>query len=216
MSIRIACLHTAASNTAIFDAALSDFAEHIEITHLVRRDLLERASGTDGPSPQLLEETIQVLLGLTDDVDAVILTCSTLGLAAEIAASRSAKVVLRADAALARRACSLSPRVVALYVAPSSVEATSAVFNEAATRTGVALEILLVEGAWAAFTHRDLTRYARIVADAAGRISAGTAVTVALAQSSMAAALPLCTEPKPLAIPHVALEFALAKLNGTN
>lgn len=86
--MRIACLHTAASNAAVFDAACP---AGVRLTHAVRPDLLAAAEAAGGLTPEIAAATAEALRGL--EGDAVLLTCSTLGPAAGGA--------LRADAALA-------------------------------------------------------------------------------------------------------------------
>jgi hypothetical protein len=93
----IACLHTAASNVAVFDAALASLpVAALELRHEVRPDLLRE------PNEAALEEAAGALEALAPGADAVLLTCSTIGAAVERA--RAPCPVLRADAALAEAA----------------------------------------------------------------------------------------------------------------
>lgn len=87
--MKFACLHTAQSNVAVFEAARP---EGVRLTHAVRPDLLAAAEA-EGLTPAVVAATVAALGAL--EADAVLLTCSTLGPAAGAAGA------LRADAALA-------------------------------------------------------------------------------------------------------------------
>ena len=76
--MRIACLHTAECNVAIFEAARPD---GVSLRHAVRPDLLAAAEA-DGLTPDIAAATAEALAALRDGADAVLLTCSTLGPAA--------------------------------------------------------------------------------------------------------------------------------------
>ncbi|HUN50891.1 MAG TPA: hypothetical protein VMU42_07235, partial [Candidatus Sulfotelmatobacter sp.] len=73
----IACLHTAESNVAVFDAAAAALGANL--THLVRADLLQAAEAAGGMTPAVAARTAALLHRLAEDADAVLLTCSTLG-----------------------------------------------------------------------------------------------------------------------------------------
>ena len=131
MIARIALLHTAAANAALFDAALEALpVRAAELSHHARPDLLR------APDAATLAEAARMLEALARGADAVILTCSAIGAAAGQA--RAAAPVLRADAALAEAAMRSGQPVTALYANPDSEGPTTAVFTEAATRHGAA------------------------------------------------------------------------------
>lgn len=98
----IVCLHTAASNVAVFEAAvLAGGLEGVGLRHVVRADLLAAAELAGGLTPAIVAETGAALVGLCAGADAVLLTCSTLGPAAAVAAVGAAVPILRVDAPLA-------------------------------------------------------------------------------------------------------------------
>src|SRR5438045_3715017 len=100
----LSCLHTADSNVDVFDAALRELGrDDVRLQHVVRADLLDRAEREGGLTAAIVAETAAVLGGLAGDVDAVLLTCSTVG-PAVVHAKQAAVPVLRVDAALARQA----------------------------------------------------------------------------------------------------------------
>jgi hypothetical protein len=192
----IACLHTAASNVAVFDAALASLpVAALELRHEVRPDLLRE------PNEAALEEAAGALEALAPGADAVLLTCSTIGAAVERA--RAPCPVLRADAALAEAATRGGDAVSVLYAAPTTREPTRALFEAAAARHGATVTLTLCEGAWALFRAGEVERYLALVAVEAGWAPG----RVALAQASMAGAAALM-ERRPLTVPTTALMAA--------
>jgi hypothetical protein len=205
MTRTIACLHTAAGNLAVFDAACPPGAT---LTHTLREDLLKDAEAAGGLTEEIADRTARALETLaTPGVDAVLLTCSTVGPGAARAAAPVP--VLRVDAALAEEATRGGGQVVVLCAVETTVEPTRAIFAEAAARNGATLDVRLVPGAWAAFRGGDPSRYHTIIAEAAEAAFAAGAAQVALAQASMTGAVALAKGRKPLASPPVGLAAAL-------
>ncbi|TGD97254.1 Asp/Glu racemase [Methylobacterium nonmethylotrophicum] len=210
--MRIACLHTVDSNAAVFDAALrtAGLAE-VSLRHTVRPDLLAAAEREGRLTPEIAAQTVAILQSLSAEADAVLLTCSTLGPAAE-AASRDAPVaILRVDAALAAEAVREGGRVVVLCAVETTVEPTRRLFEAAARATGAEVSVQVVPHAWDAFRAGDRDRYWALTADAARAAKAQGAARVALAQASMAGAAALLPEAvRPLGSPAVGLAAAVA------
>jgi hypothetical protein len=186
----IACLHTAAGNRAVFEAACPPGAT---LTHTLREDLLKDAEAAGGLTDAIADRTARALEALAvPGVDAVLLTCSTVGPGA--ARAKAPVPVLRVDAALAEEATKQGGKVIVLCAVETTVEPTRAIFAEAASRNGAMLDVRLVPGAWAAFRGGDVEG----------------AKAVALAQASMSGAVAMAKGPKPLASPPVGLAAALA------
>jgi len=205
MPLTLACLHTAASNAPLFDAAAQALpGGALRLTHHTRPDLLRE------PTPETLTEAASVLQALAQDADAVLLTCSTIGAAAALAQD-SPCPVLRADAALAEAATRTGALVEVLCAAPTTLAPTGAIFEAAAARTGASIRLHLVEGAWALFLAGDIAAYHASIAAMAGTLPG----RVVLAQASMAGAAALMPEAPPLTIPAIAvMAAARAALNG--
>jgi hypothetical protein len=195
MPLTLACLHTADSNVALFEAAAAALpGGALSLTHQVRADLLRE------PTPETLDEAAALLRDLARNADAVLLTCSTIG-AAAARAQDAARPVLRADAALAQAATRRGGLVEVLYAAPTTEGPTRAIFEAAAAKTGAQLRLHLVEGAWALFLAGETAAYhARIAA-----IARGLPGRVVLAQASMAGAAALLAEAPPLTVPAISV-----------
>jgi len=209
--MRIACLHTADSNIAVFEESCrgADFAQ-VRLTHAVRADLLAQVEASKGLTSSIAEETAQALLALAADADAVILTCSSLGPVAANAAGEASVPVLRVDAALAVESVKSGGRVVALCAVATTLEPTRALFEAAATATGATVDVRLVPSAWDLFKAGQKDRYLALIAEGADRAFGEGVETVALAQASMTGAAVLCRSGTPLTSPGAGLRAALA------
>lgn len=204
--MRIACLHTAESNVARLDAALEALGASATLIHAVRPDLLARAEAAGGLTDDVAAETARVLDALSLEADAALLTCSTLG----PAATGFVRPVVRVDAALADAAAAHGGRVVALCAVETTLGPTRALFEEAAARTGAAVDVALVPGAWERFRAGDQAGYLRLIADAADAALEAGADIAALAQVSMAGAETLTRSRKPvLSSPAIGLRAAI-------
>jgi hypothetical protein len=211
--MRIACLHTAESNIAVFDAALAArgaVAGDCALRHAVRADLLAAAERMGGLDATIMAETVAALADLSGDADAVLLTCSTLGPAVATAKRAMSVPVLRVDQALAEAAAKRGGHVLALCAVATTVAPTRDLFEEAARATAATVEVRLVEGAWDAFKAGDRPRYLAMVGAAADEAFRAGVATVALAQASMAGAAALCRAGTPLTSPAVGLAAAIA------
>lgn len=198
MPLSLACLHTADSNAALFEAAAAALpGGALRLTHQVRADLLRE------PTPETLEEAAALLRDLAQEADAVLLTCSTIG-AAAARAQDAACPVLRADAALAEAATRRGGLVEVLYAAPTTEGPTRAVFEAAAAKTGAQIRLHLVEGAWPLFLAGETAAYHARIAD----VAHGLPGRVVLAQASMAGAAALLPEAPPLTVPAISVMAA--------
>lgn len=209
--MRIACLHTAQSNVAVFDAALSEIAlgDQVVLQHAVRADLLADAERAGGLTPKIAERTGQALDLLGAGADVVLLTCSTLGPSVERFVGAP---VLRVDAALAHAAVRGGGTVVALIAVETTLAPTKALFEAAATATGAQVDVRVVPGAWDAFKAGDNDGYLAMIAAAARSALEDGADRVALAQASMAGAARRLDE-RVLSSPASGLAAAVAFAN---
>lgn len=208
--MRIACLHTADSNIAVFEAAARELdLREGTLHHSVRADLLAAAEAAGALTPAIAADTRALLTALSRDCDAVVLTCSTLGPVVDT--FDGAALILRVDAALAEEAATAGGRIVALCAVATTLEPTAQLFERAASVTGASVDVRLVDGAWALFKAGDLAGYLASIARAADRAYDDGATVVALAQASMAGAAELVEKgPRPLRSPTSGLSAAAA------
>ena len=211
----IACLHTAESNIAVYEAAAMALGlPEGMLRHHVRADLLLAAEEAGRLTDAILAETAALLWHLAEDADAVVLNCSTLGPAVTKVEAGAAAPIIRADATLAEEAIKVGGKVIVLCTVETTIAPTSALFEAAAKATGTEIEVRLVAGAWAHFRAGDLSAYLVSIADAVKAAHGEGPVTIAFAQASMTDAARLLPEgcPQPMTGPATALAAAMVKI----
>lgn len=212
--VRIACLHSAAMNEPVFRAEAARLPDGCIVTHdtgAVPHLIAAEAAG--GLTDEIAGATAVLLERLAATSDVVLLTCSTLGPAAAIAAERTGKPVLRVDAALARAAVAAGRRILVLYAVETTLAPTRALFEQAAAGRDVEIDYRLVEGAWGRMRAGDVAGYHGTIAEAADRAQSGMSGpvydVVALAQASMSGAAALTRIARPLTSPAAGLAAAV-------
>jgi len=203
--MKIVCLHTVESNKALFDAAAR--AEGVDVTHVMRDDLLRRAEASSGLTAEIRRETAAVLRALAAGADAVLLTCSTLGPSVEDVSA--AVPVLRVDSALAEVAVATAGRLVVLCALETTVQPTKSLFERAANGRPVNMSIEVVPDAWALHKAGDREGYLNAIAAAADEAVVDGS-SVAFAQASMAPAVERCRRATPLTSPTIGMAAAIA------
>ncbi|NVZ50626.1 Asp/Glu racemase [Pseudomonas sp. B6002] len=214
--MRIACLHTATSNIAVFAAAAEALGVAPDsLRHEVRADLLTAAELAGGLTEGISRSTVAALVVLSENADVVLLTCSTLGPAVDDVPTSVRVPILRTDEALATAAVQTAGKVVVLCAVSTTLEPTSNVFHTAALQTNAAIDVRLVPGAWALFKAGDNEGYLSAIAKAADRAYVDGASVVALGQASMGeAASRVVAGPPPLTSAMTGLKAALKAIEG--
>lgn len=192
MTKTLAFLHTAQPNADLFQAMAEGLP--LEHSHMVRGDLLARAVDAGQLTPDVQEETEEVLRALSKDADAVVLTCSTLGAAADALTDLP---VMRIDRALAEAAVKAGKRIAVLVTVESTMGPTGDLFSQVAEPAGATVDVRLLEGLFASFLSGDTEAYFDAVAAAADDL-AGDYDVIAFGQASMAPAADRCQAAKPL------------------
>lgn len=202
-------LHTVPALAARFDADLDAAAPGLRRVHVVDGRLLATAVAS-GVTPEVEAAVLAHVRHLAAaGATAVLVTCSSVGEAAEAAAARVDVPVLRVDAPMAREAVTAATapgargRVAVLATLASTLGPTGRLVARAAADAGAAVRVdaRVVEGAAAARDAGDGDRADDLVARAVAEAAAGADVVV-LAQASMAgaaaragAAAPVLTSP---------------------
>ncbi len=211
--MRIACLHTADSNIAVFNATADQLGLTPDrLSHHLRPDLLLAAANAGGLTADIQQQTVDVLLELAQTADLVLLTCSTLGPAAAVASAQALVPVWRVDQALAMQAMSRAGKTQVLYAAQTTLEPTQKLFEQVNHHPQAEMEFKWVEGAWEKFMAGDIAGYLQNVAAAADRAFQQGVDRVALAQASMSGAAELTQFGVPLTSPRCGLRVAIEHL----
>ncbi|MFI8338858.1 aspartate/glutamate racemase family protein [Streptomyces sp. NPDC085639] len=198
-------LHTSPVHVPVFDALRDRNHPGAVLRHLVAPELLDRAR-TAGP-----ESVIPALRRLLTEAGpgAVLVTCSTIGAAAESLAPALGVPVLRVDRPMAAAAVRAGGRIAVLAALESTLAPTRELLAEEAGERSVSIRTHLVAGAWECFEAGDTAGYLARVAEAAGSVTG--ADVIVLAQASMAGAADLVTGPVPvLSSPAPGLAAGLA------
>ncbi|ELY4301071.1 glutamate racemase [Cronobacter turicensis] len=208
--MKIACLHTAQSNVAVFnEAARALNLPQNALTHKVMPHLLEQAQAAGGVTPEIEKEAIAALADLRTDADVVLLTCSTLGSAADFLAQDPG--IMRVDRALAQAAATAGQPVMVLCAAPTTLHPTAALFRASLAPT-TPLGVEIIPEAWALFQSGQHEAFHQRIAQAAEQAFARGAGCVALAQASMAGAERYFSHPNLLTSPRAALAQIVARV----
>lgn len=207
-NMRIACLHTAASNIAIFDsAALHLPFETAILQHVVHAELLFDAEKQGGVTLEITDKTLSIIDNLTTQADVILVTCSTLGPVADHANTIFATPVLRSDRALAQQALQTGQTLTVLCTAPTTLNATAQLFRDVFSGSSIVPDIRLVQSAWDLFRSGKTSAYYQAIADAADTAHCEGSELVVLAQTSMTdAATHIHTGQPPLVAPVAALK----------
>ncbi len=182
-------LHTSAAHVPVFDALRDRNHPGAVLRHLVAPELLDRARA-EGPravAPAVLEVLAAAGPG------PVLVTCSTIGAAAEALAPALGAPVLRMDRPMAAAAVRTGPRIAVLATVESTFAPTAELLAEEAGGRPTAIRTHLVDGAWERFEAGDTAGYLARVAAVADAVSGTDADVIVLAQASMAGAADLVT-----------------------
>jgi hypothetical protein len=191
-------LHTVPALADTFHRRLA--GPDLALTHVADPSLLARA--IDVAVDDVVHERVlaHVRHLVACGAQAVLVTCSSIGEAAEAAGGRVDVPVLRVDLAMAERAVELAAggRVAVLATLPSTLGPTERLLRRLAAGTEVEVVSEVVAGAVAARDAGDQAAHDRLVGEAVDRAAVAAGVVV-LAQASMADALdPSAAPPVPV------------------
>lgn len=184
---RACLLHTVPSLPAVFDELLAAHAPAVTATHLVDESLLADTVA-HGMLPRTRRRLVEHAARAEEHgAQAVLVTCSTLGEAAELARPFVAAPVYRIDAPMAARSVAIGPRIGILATLSSTMEPTRRLIEREARAQDRAVELTasVCAGAFEALRAGRPAEHDAVVAAEARRLAAAVDVLV-LAQASMA------------------------------
>lgn len=204
-------LHTVPALAPTFDALVADAVPGSSREHVVDAWMLETAIA-EGVTPEVEARVASHLRHLADSgADAILVTCSSIGEAAETAAAAVGVPVVRVDAAMAADAARLAGggRIAVLATNTATLGPTTRLIEREASAQGVDATVIasVVEGAAAARAAGDQATHDRLIAEAVRAAAspvdgADAAAVLVLAQASMAPAaesagvrIPVLTSP---------------------
>jgi aspartate/glutamate racemase len=207
---RVGLLHTVPTLAVTFDAMIAERAPELERVHIADARLLQTAI-REGVTDAVRMSVAQHLAHLVaNGAEAILVTCSSIGEAAEEAAAVAGVPVVRVDAAMAADAvvravaAAGSAAIAVLATNTATLGPTSRLIQREVDRAGadVTVTASVVAGAVAAREAGDPDEHDRLIAKSVAA-AADSADVIVLAQASMAAAadradvrIPVLTSPQ--------------------
>jgi len=189
--VNVVLIHTVAGLENVFGPLCDELAPGLAPRHVVDESLLNDtiAAGTltDDVRARFRARAEQAR---AEGADIIMLTCSSVGPAADALGDDLGVPVLRVDEAMAERAVSLGGRVGVAATLPTTLEPTAGLVRRASERSGTVVVVTteLASGAFVALKAGDAARHDELVM-AALRALASRVDVIVLAQASMARAL---------------------------
>lgn len=187
-SLRLALIHTSPSLVPLFTDLCRDHLPEASIFHMVDESLIQETIRAG----LLTKLTIRRVAALVDSAveagaDAVLVTCSSIGVAVERAAERHDVPVLRVDEAMAIKAVNQAKTIGVLATLRSTLEPTTDLIRRKAAAAGREVKLVecLCEGAFPAVMAGDTETHDRLLRTALTEDLRGVD-TIVLAQASMA------------------------------
>jgi Asp/Glu/hydantoin racemase len=187
----VVLIHTVAGLENVFGPLCEEVAPGLAPRHVVDESLLsetiEAGALTDEVRARFRAHAERAR---AEGADVIMLTCSSVGPAADDLEGALGVPVLRVDEAMAERAVALGDRIGVAATLPTTLDPTAGLVRRAAERAGKAVTVTteLASGAFQALKGGDAARHDALVMDAL-RALAGRVDAIVLAQASMARAL---------------------------
>ncbi|MEU0597420.1 aspartate/glutamate racemase family protein [Streptomyces sp. NPDC006393] len=187
---RVCVLHTVTTLPAVFAALLPQEAPGVDAYHVVDESLLADTVA-HGMRPRTVRR-LAAYAALAEEAGAraVLVTCSSIGGAAELVRPHVNIPVLRVDEPMARQSVRTGRRIGVLATLPSTLGPTEDLIRRTAAQEGADIELItsLCPGAHEARGAGDAAEHDRLIAAEAERLATRADVLV-LAQASMAQAV---------------------------
>jgi hypothetical protein len=185
---RLGIIHTVSQLAPTFAELAGELLPGVG-TVVIADELLLKRTVRDGAVDDVTRDRLRGHVAALADfgVDAVLVTCSSVGGLVDDIAPDAAVPVVRVDRAMAELAVTVGGRVGVLATLSTTLDPTTELVEAAAREAGrdVTVVARLCEGAFAALSRGDGARHDALIADELDRLAAEVDVVV-LAQASMA------------------------------
>jgi hypothetical protein len=201
--MRITCLHTADVHVATFDSLFHDQGADVQLSHVVRADLLSQAQ-TNGL--ETVADAFEAVMTSLPAADVVLCTCSTLG---PLVDALDGPQYLRIDRPVMKAAARLGENPLLAICLESTREASLGLLM--ACRADLRPTVVHCKTAWAHFQQGNQQAFAKDIAETI-RAAYKDESCVILAQASMRVAAPLLIDLQVpiLSTPQLAVIEAIA------
>jgi Asp/Glu/hydantoin racemase len=188
MSTKLAFLHTSHVLIPTFAELAKKFLPEFEVFHMTDESLIRNTIAARRLTP-VTARRLSAMIGSASEggASAVMVTCSSIGPAVELARSYYEFPIFRIDEAMAETAVSTGGRIGLAATLRTTLEPTLGLLKDTATRASKNVELVpaLFEGAFEAVLAGDAERHDAIVAEGLTSLRKRSDVVV-LAQASMA------------------------------
>lgn len=187
----LALIHTSPTLSPLFNDLTARIMPDVRILHFVDESLIKNTIAKGYLEKSSMRRLITMVGSCFDaGADAVLVTCSSIGPAVDIAAQLHDKPVLRVDRPMAEKALEAGSRIGVIATLPTTLKPTSDLVRDVAAQQEKAIDIVehLCEGAFEAVMAGDGDTHDRIVAEGLTQ-GMKDVDAIVLAQASMARVL---------------------------
>jgi len=181
-------VHTSATLVPLFQQLCGEFLNGVETFNIVDDSLIKDVIKKGKLMPNTAARVVShVQAAEAAGADVILVTCSSIGVAIETAATLSSVPVIRVDQAMADEAVQISNKIGVIATLPTTLEPTSDLVRRRAEAAGknVTISSKLCEGAFEALMSGNAAKHDEMVASALKELMKEVDVIV-LAQASMA------------------------------
>lgn len=181
-------VHTSSTLVPVFAALCKEKLPGVETFNIADDSLIKDVIRRNEMTPHTARRVVQHVESAADaGADHILVTCSSIGRAVEMAAPLVGVPVLRVDQPMADKTVQTGNRIGVIATLPTTLEPTADLIQRRAARAGKQIELTsrLCEGAFGALMSGDATKHDAMVASALKQLSQQVDVIV-LAQASMA------------------------------
>jgi Asp/Glu/hydantoin racemase len=181
-------IHTTLILVEVIKKELKEHAVEIDAFHMVDESLLINLLKGGRLSPGMIKRLCQHVISAEEaGADLVIVTCSSISPAVDVARRLVSPPVLKIDEPMAERAIESGERIGMVATVATTLEPTSSLLVNKAEELGKKIQVstTLCEGAFKAILQGDTEKHDRMVTEEAIRLAREVDVIV-LAQGSMA------------------------------
>ncbi len=198
MTETLALLHTVSGLVPTFGQLCQELVPEAEVFHMVDESLLKNTIRSGHLTPTTARRVVGHVASAEEaGADVVLVTCTSIGAAVEMARSLVGVPVVRVDEAMADEAVRRGRRIGVAATLPTTLEPTTDLLRRRAAAAGGETRTVvpyLCEGAFEALGAGDTARHDAAIADGLRTLMAQVDVIV-LAQASMARVAQSLPEP---------------------
>jgi Asp/Glu/hydantoin racemase len=184
----LALLHTVGGLIPTFSALCQEVMPEVDTFNMVDESLLRNTIQAGQLTPLTTRRVLEHIASAEEaGADAVLVTCSSIGAAAELARNVVSIPVLRIDEAMADQAIATGSRIGVIATLSTTLEPTATLVRARANLAGREVDVHthLCDGAFQALKRGDTETHDQIIAEGLRAIATKVDVIV-LAQASMA------------------------------